>query len=77
MKWHPLKSTIETISGIAFFEFNLFKGRGSISFFLKNGLKIFCRKYYENNLRSNNYVVCTAVAHCIPNILDVMVLENV
>jgi hypothetical protein len=34
-------------------------------------------KKYKNNLRSNNYVVCTAVARCFPNILDVMVLENI
>jgi hypothetical protein len=33
----------------------------------------------ETNLSSNNYEihVCTAVARCFPNILDVMVLENV
>jgi hypothetical protein len=36
-----------------------------------------CRKNYKNHPRSNNYEVCTAVAHCFPNILDVMVLENV
>jgi hypothetical protein len=36
-----------------------------------------CRKNYRNYLRSNNYEVCTAVAHCFPNILDVMVLENI
>jgi hypothetical protein len=52
-----------------------FKGMGSISF-LKNDLKKFCRKNYKNHLRSNNYEVCTAVALCFPNILDVMVLEN-
>jgi hypothetical protein len=27
--------------------------------------------------RSNNYEVCTAVALCFLNILDVMVLENI
>jgi hypothetical protein len=32
---------------------------------------------HKNNLRSNNYEVCTAVALCFPNILDVMVLENI
>jgi hypothetical protein len=53
-----------------------FKGIGSI-LFLKNGLKKICRKSYKNNLRSNNYEVCTAVALCFPNILDVMVLENI
>jgi hypothetical protein len=35
-----------------------------------------CRKNYEDHLRSNNYEVCTAVACCFPNILDVIVLEN-
>jgi hypothetical protein len=35
-----------------------------------------CRKNYKNILRSNNYEGCTAVASCVPNILDVMVLEN-
>ena len=53
-----------------------FKGIGSI-LFLKNGLKKFCTKNYKNHLRSNNYEVCTAVALCFPNILDVMVLENI
>jgi hypothetical protein len=45
--------------------------------FLKNGLKKFCRKNYKNHLRSNNYEVCTSVARCFPNILDVVVLENI
>jgi hypothetical protein len=35
------------------------------------------KKPYKNHLRSNNYEVCTAVARCFPNILDVIVLENV
>jgi hypothetical protein len=49
----------------------------SLSFFLKKiALKI-CGKNYENHFRSNIYEVCTAVAHCFPNILDVMVLENI
>jgi hypothetical protein len=54
------------------------KGVGSI-LFLKNGLKTICRgKKYKDHLRSNNYEVCTAVARCIPNTLDVfMVLENI
>jgi hypothetical protein len=39
-------------------------------------LKI-CRKKYKIHLRRNNYEVCTAGARCIPNILDVMVLENI
>jgi hypothetical protein len=43
----------------------------------KNGLEKFGRKNYKNHLRSNNYVVCTAVALCFPNILDIMVLENI
>jgi hypothetical protein len=30
----------------------------------------------KNHLGNNNYEVCTAVALCFPNILDVMVLEN-
>jgi hypothetical protein len=54
-----------------------FKGIGSIILFLKNGLKKNCRKNYQNHLRSNNYEVCTAVALYFPNILSVMVLENV
>jgi hypothetical protein len=52
------------------------KGIGSI-LFLKNGLKKICRKNYKNHLRSNNYEVCTAVAHCFPNILDAIALENI
>jgi hypothetical protein len=52
------------------------KGIGSI-LFLKNGLRKICRKNYKNHLRSNNYEVCTAAALCFPNILDVMVLENI
>jgi hypothetical protein len=52
------------------------KGIGSI-LFLKNGLKKFCRKNYKNHLRRNNYEVCTAVARCFPNVLDVIVLENI
>jgi hypothetical protein len=54
----------------------MLKGIGSI-LFLKNGLKIFCRKNYKNHLRRNNYEECTAVACCFPNILDVIVLENI
>jgi hypothetical protein len=52
------------------------KGIGSI-LFLKNGLKKFCRKNYKNHLEGNNYEVYTAVARCFPNILDVIVLENI
>jgi hypothetical protein len=53
------------------------KGIGSI-LFLKNGLKFFfAEKNYKNHLRRNNYEVCKAVVRCFPNILDVMVLENV
>jgi hypothetical protein len=40
------------------------------------GLKL-AEKTIKNNLRSNNYEVCTAVALCFPNILDVMVLKNI
>jgi hypothetical protein len=36
-----------------------------------------CGKKYKNHLKTNNYEVCTAVARCFPNILDVMVLENI
>jgi hypothetical protein len=53
-----------------------FKGIGSI-LFLENGLKKNCRKNYKNHLKSNNYDVCTAVAHCFPSILDGMIIENV
>jgi hypothetical protein len=56
------------------FDFSYIKGIGSI-LFLKNGLKIFGRKNYKNHLRSNDYEVCTAVALCFPNILDVMALK--
>jgi hypothetical protein len=52
------------------------KGIGSILFF-KNGLKKNCSKNSINNLRRNNYEVCTVVVRCFPNILDAMVLENV
>jgi hypothetical protein len=54
------------------------KGIGSI-LFLKNGLKkTICRKKnYKNDLRSNNYEVCTELARCFPIILDAMVLENI
>jgi hypothetical protein len=31
----------------------------------------------KKHLRSNSYEVCTAVALCFPNILDVIVLENI
>jgi hypothetical protein len=34
-------------------------------------------KNYKNHLSSNNYEVCTDVARCFPNILDIMVLENI
>jgi galactitol-specific phosphotransferase system IIB component len=53
-----------------------FKGIGS-TLFLKNGLKKICRKNYKNHLRRNNCEVCTAVARCFPNILDVIILENI
>jgi hypothetical protein len=40
-------------------------------------LKNKCRKKtHKNHLRRNNYEVCTAVVLCFPNILEVMVLEN-
>jgi hypothetical protein len=35
------------------------------------------KKKYKNHHRRNDYEVCTAVARCFPNILDVMVLENI
>jgi hypothetical protein len=37
----------------------------------------FSKARLKNHLRSNNYEVCTAAALCFPNILDVMVLQNV
>jgi hypothetical protein len=36
-----------------------------------------CRKNYKNHLRTNKYEVYKAVVRCFPNILDIMVLENV
>jgi hypothetical protein len=50
---------------------------GSILIELKNRLKKVCGIKYKNHLRRNNDKVCTAVAHCFPNILDVVVLENI
>jgi hypothetical protein len=65
---------------MSFYQCNLqnpdFKDIGSI-LFLKNGLKKIWWKNYKNHFRSNNYEVCTAVALCFPNILYVMVLENI
>jgi hypothetical protein len=45
--------------------------------FLKKWLeKKFAEKTMKiNHLRRNNYEVCTAVAHCFPNILNVIVLD--
>jgi hypothetical protein len=61
-------------------DFIRFKGIGSI-LFLKNSLKKFCRKNYKNHLKRNDFEihvhVFTAVARCFPNILDVMVFENI
>jgi hypothetical protein len=37
----------------------------------------FAEKNYKNHLRSNNFEVSTAVAHCFSNILDAIVLENI
>jgi hypothetical protein len=39
--------------------------------------KKFAEKAIKIHLGSNNYEICTAVAHYFPNILDIMVLENV
>jgi hypothetical protein len=65
------------LSLVKYLNFRLkFKGIRSI-LFLKNGLKKNCRKNYKNHVGSNNYEVCTAVAHCFPNILDGIVLENI
>jgi hypothetical protein len=48
-----------------------FKGIGFI-LFIKNGLKKkIAEKNYKNRLRRNDYEVCTAVARCFPNILDI------
>jgi ABC-type arginine transport system permease subunit len=52
------------------------KGIGSI-LFLKNGLKKNYRKNSINHLRRNNYEVYTVIVRCFPNILNVMVLENI
>jgi hypothetical protein len=52
-----------------------FKGIGSIFYFSKMARKK-CRKNDKNHLRSNDYEVCTVVARCFPNGLNVMVLEN-
>jgi hypothetical protein len=41
-----------------------------LSYFSK-WLEKYLLKNYKNHLRSNNYEVCIAVAHCFPNILDV------
>jgi hypothetical protein len=38
--------------------------------------KNFAEKNYKNHLRRNNYEVCTAVARCSPDILGVIILEN-
>jgi hypothetical protein len=35
------------------------------------------QKNYKIHLRRNNYEECTAVARCFPNILDVIVFENI
>jgi hypothetical protein len=40
-------------------------------------LKKFAEKNYKNHLRRNNYEICTAVTRYFPNILDVVVLENI
>jgi hypothetical protein len=34
-------------------------------------------KTTKNNFRRNNHEVCTAVTRCFPNILDVMIVENI
>jgi hypothetical protein len=39
--------------------------------------KKIAEKENKNHLRSNSYEVCTDVARCFPNILDVMVFENI
>jgi hypothetical protein len=58
-------------------ELKRLKGIRSI-LLLKYGWKNNCsRKKLENHLRSNNFEVCTSVVRCFPNILDVIVLENV
>jgi hypothetical protein len=56
------------------------------SFLLRHSIYLISQKWlgektaeknYKKYFRSNNYEVCTAVARCFPNILDVMVLENI
>jgi hypothetical protein len=41
------------------------------------GKKIAEKTEIKNHLGSNNYEISTAVARCFPNILDVLVLENI
>jgi hypothetical protein len=48
-----------------------------LSYFSKMVCKKNCIKKYKNHLRSNNHEICTPVAHCFPNNLDVFTLENV
>jgi hypothetical protein len=48
-----------------------------LSYFSKMAWQTFAEKNYKNHLRSNNYEVCTAVAHCFLNILDDIGLENI
>jgi hypothetical protein len=52
--------------------YTVLKGIGSILF-----LKYFAEKTIKIISEVNNHEVCTAVALCFPNILDVMVLENI
>jgi hypothetical protein len=52
---------------------------------LKHMIYPICQKLFEkklqkrdiNHIRRKNYVVCTTVAHCLPNSLETMILENI
>jgi hypothetical protein len=69
-----LKQTPKELCVYCHFFTSDLKNIGSV-FFLKNGLKKFAEKH-KNHFRSNNHEVCTAAAHCITNILDVMDLKK-
>jgi hypothetical protein len=51
-----------------------FASSGFVSFRLVRFIRFDFVSYFTG---THNYEVCTAVAHCFRNILDVMVLENV
>jgi hypothetical protein len=55
-----------------------FKGIG-LSYFSKMAWKLLQKKKLKiiSEVITMKYIVCTAVARCFPNILDVIVLENI